>query len=116
MHDLLGGDDVAEWLSLAGLVDEDEGVDAEKLLVGELAGVPTVALAFSTLDGFAGRLPVPRAWPPGGLVALASCKSRKSSGVATVKNLSELTTMLRCRPSARWNLIASCGLAHSEAS
>src|SRR5215469_14964892 len=53
----------------------------------------------------------------GGLAANASSKSRKSSPVATGKNLKELITMSVSPPSGRWYLIAMpCGLALGEPS
>src|SRR6516164_1751805 len=53
----------------------------------------------------------------GGLAASASSKSRKSSPVATGKNLSELIAMSVSLPSGRWNLMAMpCGLASADPS
>src|SRR5262249_29997179 len=113
MHDTLWYHLIANCLSSTRFVDEYKRIYTVILLISKAIrrthqgkGRRHGRMARRELSNFVGL------GASGELAASASSKSRKSSPVATGKNLRELITMSVSLPPGRWNLMAMpCGLA-----
>src|SRR5262249_4628236 len=118
MHNALWHHLIADRLSLTRLVDEYKRIYTVILFIGKAIrrthrgkGRRDGRMAHRELFEFCRLGSVRRT------AASASSKSRKSSPVATGKNLRELITMSVSLPSGRWNLMAMpCGLASADPS